>query len=72
VICLSWLKTINRDYHAVDGEVPLTNPYASYTGTKRIPLIEHRYRSSIVDAAAPTDLAQIYERYFHWDWPAGF
>ena len=71
VICLSWLKTINSDYRAVDGEVPLINPYVSYTGTERIKVSECRYSGSIVDRGAATDLAQVYERYFHWDWPAG-
>ena len=36
VICL--IKTINSDYRAVDGEVPLVNPYVSYKGTERIPV----------------------------------
>ena len=71
VICLSWLKTINSGYRAINGEVPLVNPYVPYMGAERIPVIEHRYSGSIVGRAAATDLAQIYERYFHWEWPAG-
>jgi hypothetical protein len=69
VICLSWLKTINRNYEAVADAVPITDPYVPYVGTKKIPLIEYPYGSATVDAGASTDLAQILRDYYDWDWP---
>jgi hypothetical protein len=71
VICLSWLKTINRDYNAVAGTVPLVDPYVPYTGTGEIPLIAYPYAGAIVDPSATTDLSQIHKSYFRWQWPTG-
>ena len=50
VICLGWLKTINRDYVAVAGTVPLIDPYVPYTGTKKIPVTEYRRHLQIPKA----------------------
>jgi hypothetical protein len=69
-ICLSWLKTINRDYRAIVGPLPITNPYVPLVVTAPITTTAHWYSSSIVAHAAPTDLADIYQRYFKWEWPA--
>ena len=68
-ICVSWLKTINRDYDAIAGSVPMTNAYVPYKGTDKIPVASHSYRGAIVDPGATTDLAEVHESYQKWDWP---
>jgi hypothetical protein len=70
-ICLSWLKTINTDYRAIAHPLKITNPYVAQVVTTPIRTNTHGYSSSIVSLAAPTDLADIYRRYFKWSWPPG-
>jgi hypothetical protein len=70
-ICLSWLKTINSDYRAVAPPRKITNPYVPEVITTPIMTTTHWYSSSISSHAAPTDLADIYQRYFKWKWPEG-
>jgi hypothetical protein len=70
VICLSWLKTVNTDYNAVNGEVPITDPYAPLQLTKPIPVVGYPYNRAIVNAQATFDLAEIHEKYFDWKWPS--
>ena len=68
-ICVSWLKTINRDYDAVKGVVPLTSPYVACSGAAKIPVKSYSYNGAIVDPGATTDMAQIHKSYQNWDWP---
>jgi Phosphoribosyl transferase domain len=71
VVCLSWLKTINTNYNAISGEVSalVRNPYAPLTISKQVSVTPHSYGGAVVNPSAPSDLAQVYEHYFAWDWP---
>jgi hypothetical protein len=68
-ICLSWLKTIKTDYHAIATPITIRNPYAPMdigsVGTKL-----YGYHTSIASHVAQIDLADVYHRYFTWAWPA--
>jgi hypoxanthine phosphoribosyltransferase len=70
VICLSWLKTINRSYNAVVGQVPITDPYAQVQLAKKVPVVGFPYGSAILDPKATTDLAELHKTYFDWKWPS--
>jgi hypothetical protein len=70
-ICLSWLKTINTDYLAVETSPTIANPYAPFVVTKKIPVIACSYSQAIIDRSATADLASIHQSYFTWDWPEG-
>jgi hypothetical protein len=70
-VCLSWLKTINTNYNAISGQVSalIPNPYAPLTISKQVSVTPHSYSGAVVNPSVPSDLAQVYERYFAWDWP---
>jgi hypothetical protein len=70
-ICLSWLKTINSDYRAITPPLKILKPYQPQVVAGPITTTTHWYANSISSHAAPTDLADIYQRYFKWAWPAG-
>jgi hypothetical protein len=70
-ICLSWLKTINSDYRTVASPLKILNPYAPQVVKRPITTTMHWYSSAISSHAAPTDLADVYHRYFKWTWPTG-
>jgi hypothetical protein len=70
VICLSWLKTINRSYNAVVGQVPITDTYAQVQLAKKVPVVGFPYGSAILDPKATTDLAELHKTYFDWKWPS--
>ena len=69
-VCVSWLKTINKDYRAVSPAFGPFNPYIAQTFPTPIATTTHWYSSAISSHAAPTDLADVYNRYFSWAWPA--
>jgi hypothetical protein len=69
VIALSWLKTINRDYTEISRRVPIGNPYAPLNVAQEPPTKGHWYSNAIVDRKVMTDLAEVYARYYKWDWP---
>lgn len=70
-ICVSWLKTINTDYRAIWPAYQPFNPYVVQTFPAPISTTTHWFSSAISSIAAPSDLAEIYGRYFSWDWPSG-
>jgi hypothetical protein len=70
-ICVSWLKTINSHYRAVSPAFGPFNPYVPLSFPTRVATATHWYANAISSHAAPTDLAEVYARYFGWDWPAG-
>lgn len=70
-ICLSWLKTINTDYRAIAPPITIKSPYKP-TGPGPAPATKtYSYHGAIVSQAAQIDLADVYARYFKWDWPTG-
>jgi hypothetical protein len=70
-ICVSWLKTINTDYRAIQPALGRFNPYQPAKLAGPVSTCTHWYSSAISSHAAPTDLAHIYQRYFNWNWPNG-
>lgn len=70
-ICLSWLKTINSDYRAVFPSFGSFNPYGAISITAPVQSHAYWYGSAISSHAAPTDLAEVYQGYFKWEWPTG-
>jgi hypothetical protein len=70
-ICLSWLKTINSDYREVAPPLTITDPYVPQAIISPITTTTHWYSTLISSHAAQIDLADLYDRYFNWRWPAG-
>ncbi len=70
-ICLSWLKTINSDYREISPALGPFNPYSPVKLSAAVATKLHWYSSAISSHAAPTDLADVYQRYFKWTWPSG-
>jgi hypoxanthine phosphoribosyltransferase len=70
-ICLSWLKTINSDYRAVSPPLKISKPFLPQILQHPITTTTQWYSNSISSHAAPTDLADVYQRYFKWVWPVG-
>lgn len=70
-ICLSWLKTVNTDYRAIMRPMPSFNPRIPATHTGSVATTSHWFTNAISAPGAPTDLAEVYKRYFSWQWPAG-
>jgi hypothetical protein len=59
VICLSWLKTINKDYNAIATITSIvSNPYLPLSISKPIPVKPYSYRSAVVNQGAISDLAR--------------
>lgn len=70
IIGLSWLKTINRDYNAVVGQLPIRDPYAPLpTSPSHVDLKAYAYPRCITNLGAAADLAQLRRRYANWEWP---
>ena len=68
-ICLSWLKTIKTDYRAISPPITIKNPYRA-TAPVSVPTAKlYGYNGAIVSHAAQVDLADVYDRYFKWEWP---
>lgn len=70
-ICLSWLKTINSDYRSIAAAFGPFNPYGPQKFPTPIGTKTYWYSSAIGSHAAPSDLAEVYGRYFKWAWPVG-
>lgn len=71
VICVSWLKTINTDYRTVSPAFDRFDPFTVQKFNAPVSTANHWYSSAIKSHSAPTDLADVYRRYFNWSWPAG-
>lgn len=69
VLCLSWLKTINRDYRALAAPIKIPNPFKPLALSGTPATKAYGYHAGIVSRAAEIDLAQVYKRYFAWVWP---
>lgn len=69
VICVSLLKTLNRDYHQIQ---PLDFEKRQY-GPCNFEGVHHLktfgYRRHIADRDAPTDLSNRLKQYMDWSWP---
>lgn len=69
MIALSWLKTINTDYHARVGPTPVAEAFAPMTNIPEIPTADIWYSQNIRKQAAMNDLATTYEDYQAWSLP---
>jgi hypothetical protein len=67
-ICLAWLKTINRDYHAFSQSPKLT-PYKENKITSAPPRTTHWFSQYIRNQEATADLGEVFARYYDWKWP---
>lgn len=71
VVSLSWLKTINTDYRAVDRPGKIKNPYIP-NALKSEPVKKiYSYSGHVRNHRATSDLSDIFDRYYSWSWPAG-
>lgn len=70
-VCVSWLKTINTDYRAASHGFEPFDPYIEQSFSTSISTVDYSYSRAISSHAAPTDLADVYDRYFNWAWPLG-
>jgi hypoxanthine phosphoribosyltransferase len=70
-ISLAWLKTINTDYEAISGALPIVDPYAKMgPDVGAIPTKTYHFSSAIKNGAATADLSEIFKRYYGWQWPS--
>ena len=70
VICVSFLKTINTDYHHFHVQDAL-NPYQeNELASDEFACTIHSYRSYIIDREAPQELDSHLRRYDEWEWPS--
>lgn len=69
VICLSWLKTINRGYVRIDGGLPDFSPYACQIFTARIGTTTIPYNLGITDDLAAAEVNQKLQSFINWNWP---
>jgi hypoxanthine phosphoribosyltransferase len=69
-ISLAWLKTINTDYEAISGPLPIADPYSKMSiAVGKMPTTIYHYSSAIKNGAATADLSEIFKRYYGWQWP---
>jgi hypothetical protein len=69
-ILLAWLKTINKDYHAISGSLPISNPFSPVNlSSVKVPTKTYYFSSSIKNSSATSDLNNVFKRYYGWDWP---
>jgi hypoxanthine phosphoribosyltransferase len=70
-ILLAWLKTINTDYQAIKGALPITDPFANIAASiGTIPVKTYSFASAIRNGSATANLSDVFQRYYEWDWPA--
>jgi len=68
VICLAWLKTIKRDYHAFSKR-PKLQPYQVNKLTSAPLRNTHSFSGHIRNQEATADIGQVFSRYYNWNWP---
>lgn len=69
LICISLLKTINRDYLRLDN-LPNFSPYEPHIFSATDYRVRgYRYQDHIVDDQAPGEIALKLDNYLNWDWP---
>lgn len=68
VICLSWLKTVNRDYKRLAAPIENLPPYSALQVSNAIATKPIWFSSAVNYRSAPTQLDDLYRRYCDWDW----
>lgn len=71
VISLSWLKTINTDYQAVENPGRIKNPYTPNQVASEPAKKTYYYSTHVRNHRATSDLSDIFDRYYSWTWPVG-
>jgi hypothetical protein len=72
VICVSWLKTINRDIKTIEPfAIKAFNPYIPQKFSKFTAGKSYGYGENITDNLAPGELTKIFQEYDRWAWPKG-
>ena len=69
VICLSWLKTINRGYMRIDAGLPDFNPYNRQTFDANVRTTTIPYTLGITDEQAAAEVNQKLQSFINWNWP---
>lgn len=69
VICLSWLKTINRGYIRIDSGLPDFNPYERQAFDADIRTTTIPYTMGITDEQAAAEVNQKLQSFINWNWP---
>jgi len=69
VICVSFLKTINTDYHKFNLKEALKPYQPNELEPQAVTSSGHTYRGHIIDVQAPQELTERLRRYDRWDWP---
>jgi hypothetical protein len=67
-ICLAWLKTIKRDYHAFS-QRPKLAPYQANKIRTVPPRTTYCFDHYIRNQDATADLGEVFDRYYDWRWP---
>jgi hypoxanthine phosphoribosyltransferase len=67
-ICLAWLKTINRDYHAFL-QCPKLQPYEVNNLAAAPQRTSYGFSQCIHNQGAMADLEKVFVRYQNWKWP---
>jgi hypothetical protein len=68
-ICLAWLKTIKRDYHAL-AQRPQLTPYQANKITSAPARNTYWFSQHIRNLGATANLDQVFDRYYSWQWPS--
>lgn len=69
-IGLAWLKTPANDYNRITKVTPaISNPYEPNT-VDNVKSASVWYSTNIKNKMADEQLADVFDRYFNWDWPA--
>jgi hypothetical protein len=67
-ICLAWLKTINRDYHALS-QRPKLRPYEANKLASAPQRTTYQFSQCISNQGAMADLEKVFVRYHSGKWP---
>lgn len=68
VICMSWLKTINRPFTLILDK-PEFDPFEENHFDESFRVREYPYQKHIVDEQAPEELTRRLNTYINWQWP---
>lgn len=72
VICVSWLKTINKDIKTIKPfQSRSFNPYQPQNFPNYQAGKSYQYHQNITDNLAPKELSKIFQLYDNWTWPKG-
>jgi hypothetical protein len=68
-ICMGWLKTINTDYQMMIKPPTIIDPYLPNQVALSPPAATIPYWSAIRNSAAMSNLQEVFQSYYGWQWP---